>query len=360
MQYLFIILLLVSALIISWISVRNNNFIIPAVLSLVTVIALSGFVTYTPDMEGYVYWIENDRGRDFFFERLVGFYKSIGYANYTFIHLTFITLTSILLVHLVNKFKVNTLYVILLFLPIIYIYYTTQIRFFLGFYSMCCAIYYFTHGHYKKMIVFGVFAMLAHISLLLFIPFFLFIRVRYKRMNRLVLYVGVSTVLVSYIASSLINFIGQDRFLGYLDEDSLSTFMGALFKFLPALINLCVIYILMQKRIKEVPATVNDKNFMLLYKLSVVPYSLLGLACVFQIVGSRFIVPAFLFQIILLIYLSKLEKSVKPNVWAFALLLLNMFLIYILPEYIFKVDRSMWEILKQTLMSNYLLNYFLL
>lgn len=360
MQYLFIILLLITALITSWISVRSQNFIIPAVLSLVTVITLSGFVTYTPDMDGYMHWIESESGRDFFFERLVGFYKSIGYGDYTYVHLTFITLTSILLIHFINKLKVNAFFAILMFLPVIYIYYTTQIRFFLGYYSMCCAIYYFTHGHYKKMIIFGVFALLAHISLLVFIPFFIIMSLSLKKMHKVVLYVGVSSVLISFIMPQMLRLIGEDRFFEYLDEDKISTFTGALFKFLPALINLLVVYILMQKRIKEVPATINDKNFMLLYKLSVVPYSLLGLAFVFQIVGSRFIVPTFLFQIIFLIYLSKLEKSVKPNVLAFALLLLNMFLIYILPEYIFSVDRPLWEILKQMLMSNYILNYFLL
>lgn len=297
---------------ISYLAFKNN--VIGFILTFAFIYILSGFVTYTPDWEGYETWIKYDSGRDLFFNYLV---NKISPNGYKLIHLIFTGIYSLFLIYFISRFSKETLLIVLLYLPIIYLFYTTQIRFFMGYYAMCLALYFwFVNNNKKIATIFAVFAFASHISLLIFIPLLYFFKFKINTLHKKVIWFLVIFTVSFYSIINLFQLVFPQgsRFIGYfLSTQHDSSILGGLFSFIPAIIGIYLIYRYSIKKIKHCEDLSSDKNFQFLYRLSIIPVIFVGLALNRQIIGQRFIIPALLFQLLLIFYIARHYNTKKEN-----------------------------------------------
>ena len=138
-----LILITIVGLIISLVASKTTKGkFVNSLLSFVFIYVISGFVTYTPDWEGYEIWISLDSGRDVLFNYLRDKIVLLGYG-YKALHLIFTGLYSFFLVFFISRFEKRTYLVAILYIPLIYLFFAAQYRFFLGYFSMCLAYYFF-------------------------------------------------------------------------------------------------------------------------------------------------------------------------------------------------------------------------
>lgn len=354
MQYLFIILISIILVVVSFVGTKYNYYKLNSFISLMLLIIISGFVSYTPDMEGYNYWFENESGNDLLFNIATIFFKKLGINDFQFLHLSYIALSSLLLIVFVNRFRQNSFLVILAFLSIDFLFFTTQIRFYLGYFSMCLALYYYYFKNFKYFIVFAVFGLISHLSLILFLPFIFLINLKVKYLYQLIAIGSILFYLLSKMLLSLIINITflNERFISYSYEEDFTTFSGALYKFFPVLLNLFVVIYMREKFYTRYPKLFEDRGLNFLFNASIIFYVLLGIAFVIQILGTRFIESTIIFQILFLLKLSDNLKSSKLIFILFLLLLFNLLYIFVLPSFILDKSSDLWDNVERILESN--------
>jgi len=171
MGYVLLIIILIYLFIYSkLVEIELNNRIVGFILSFLVVYILAGFVTHTPDWETYERLIKYGTSRDLLFNFFTKELEDIG-INYKHIHVIYTGLYTFLMILLISRFSKETYLIALLYIPVVYLYYTTQIRFYLGYFSMSLAAY-FWYINRKKLyaVIFAIFAVANHISLILFLP----------------------------------------------------------------------------------------------------------------------------------------------------------------------------------------------
>ena len=172
----------------------------------------------------------------------------------------------------------------------------------------------------------------------------------------------LAMVIITGSYTFLLTLLPQDmRMIGYLtSSDHNSSILGGLFSFLPALIAFYLIHRYCRIKINQFPFLRNDILFSFLYRFSVIPVAFIGIAINTQIVGQRFILPAILFQILLIFYVSRFNsKKQNFSLIRFSSIYFTFLLIYIyvLPAIIIGSENSQRVI--TMLNSNTILNYFL-
>ncbi|MFW5886134.1 MAG: EpsG family protein [Bacteroidota bacterium] len=291
---------------------KNNLFEFLFTYSLI--IILTGFVTYTPDWAGYDAWVRQGSGRDIFFNYLIDIISPDGYKQ---IHIIFTTVYSLLLLFFITRFSKHTLLITLLYIPIIYLYYTTQIRFFMGYYSLWLGFYlWYVNNNKKTAIIFIVFAIANHLSLIILLPIIYFLKDSINSFHKKVIWALIFLTFGYFFVFNLLQYVipQSTPFLNYiLLAEFDSSILGGLFSFLPAIIGIYLVYKYLTKKLKHNEELSTDKKIQFLYRLSITPVIFISIALNRQIVGHRFIIPALLYQLLLIIYIATKYNTRKQN-----------------------------------------------
>ncbi|MCE1156219.1 MAG: EpsG family protein [Bacteroidales bacterium] len=363
METLLIILLIIAGLFFSNLArVAFKHNWVAYVLSFSLVFIASGLLTYTPDWVGYEAWIEKDIGRDVFFNFFVHNVLPAD-RGYQFVHIFFVATYTVLMIMLISKFTDQILLVVVLYLAVVYLFYSTQIRFFMGYYAMSLAFYYwFVENKRRMALFFMVFAVLNHASLLFLLPFIYFFTVDVEVLIRRVALFLSLIVIVYFISSFFLTDETQDIvFLTYLaSAEHESSLLGGLFSFLPWFISFFLIHLYAKRKISEYPSLLQDKKFQYLYRFMIISITFIGISLERQVVGQRFIIPSAIFQIMLLLYIARYNERRQNFTLAgigTAYFLAYMFYYYILSMEI--TSSNVTEMVSEMLQSNIVIRLLL-
>jgi len=285
------------------------------VLAFIFVYIISGFVTYTPDWLGYATLLYKRYYREPFYMLVQIVTLKYGYG-FKQIQLLFTGLYTLFLIILISKFNKNPFLIVTLFIPIIYLFYATQIRFFLGYYSVCLSLYYFFISKKRVLaLLLLIFGLINHYSLFIIFIFLFFFKYNVRGLFKKVIYVTIALFIVFSISNYLYNFILSTNywFSVYFSKSERSSILGGVFSFMPSILSLILINGYARKMMNRIPSLFQDKKFVLLYRLSIVPYVILGIAIYVQVIGQRFIIPALLFQLLLVFYIARHYNTKKQN-----------------------------------------------
>lgn len=277
---------------------------IESILGFLLVFLFSGFATYTPDWLGYEGIYDNEINKEFVYNVISVFFRDILNMEYQYLHIFYAFFISILYIYFIRKFTNNVLLVIVLHFPILFLFQITQIRFYLAFYLFCLGGFYLFTSR-KKYGVFLVFlALLSHTSILFVLPglLWMYFSKSIKQFKKGIFLLNILLFVIWVFGNVLVSrfFGGDSTYFTYLEDELSSSFSGAVFRFLPYFILTIVIEFYKNKIL---PLIEEDKLFWFLYKFSLVPMSLVLISLSMQIMGQRFIISGYIFQILLLVYL---------------------------------------------------------
>lgn len=335
------------------------NFIITYLI----IIGVVSFVEYTPDRVFYIYWIHNIPEKlEPFFKITANFIVKNGY-DYHELHLFFTFTYTFLLLFLISRFSTKLYIISLLYIVTIFIFYVTQLRYFMGYYAVCLGLYYlYVKRNLFWAIILLVFGVSNHYGLFLFgvIVLFFYIKPNKLLSSLLIGTIGVVlfTLFIVILGSTIFS---QIRFIGYFVSELQSSLLGGLLTFFPYLIIVFAIQKLHQNNIKIRRNIVQDKKYMYLYIMSVANIIFIGEALITQVIGHRMIMTATLFQIMFVFYSVSFYDNRKKNIliikFLFSFLALFCYM-YFFSELVAGSGSNddIMEILK----SNKLLNYFIL
>lgn len=278
------------------------------------IFGIVGFVEYTPDKEFYIYWLYNvPDSIEPFFKISVGYLVKHKYA-FPELQMFFTFVYTFLLLFLISRFSEKIFIISILYIATIFIFYVTQLRYFMGYYAICLSLYYlYVKKNYIATIIFLIFGIANHYGLVLFaviIPFF------YIKPEKLIPRLFTVTVTVLLI-TSIILFLGttsfsQIRFVAYFFAELQSSLLGGLLTFLPYLGIVYLIYRLHAMTIKRNAELLKNRKYMFLLIMSIANITLIGAALIIQVIGHRMIMTATLFQILYVFYVLKYyERSEK-------------------------------------------------
>lgn len=348
--FMVVLMVLASSILIYVLSEKYNFYGFGNFCALLLCFFSLGFVGYTPDREGYEYWLEFDVGRDFLFNLFASFASDYGYG-YQFVHGLFIFLSMLLLWFFVSRFLRGFFLVIIFFLLLQYLYLATQIRFFPAFYSMLIALYFFLVP--RSLWAFVFFALLAgffHISALFLLVYLVFDR--WVEKLSVVKLVPVSLVFffsVAILIPSLFALVRNQRLmqlLGYFDMADYASVLGGLFYVFPVLFSSLTIYLVFGRQVSANKWIGVDLRARFLYGLSVFPLVIIPVGGIIQVIAQRFVMPLFLVQLVFIFYVSVNSNGrARFNYFCLGVFL---FLIYFLFSYLFgqlfsgnNVDRTL-------------------
>ncbi|MDM1552249.1 EpsG family protein [Empedobacter falsenii] len=307
---------------------RIINFLIT--LTLLYVIFLP--ITYTPDKIIYTYLL-NDQEIRIGLEPTFQIISAYIYKNrldYEFLHITFSAIYNFIFLLFIHKLSKNIFVTTLLFIPLVFIFHSTQLRYFLGYYAILLGFYYLYVQQKKSLaITFMLFGILSHYSLVLFIPLYFLYHIKgnfFKKIFSITLIIFVG---YTFLTSVLFPFLGNIRFISYLKGDLVSTYLGGLFNFLPFI----PLYILINEyyhiRIKLDKTLQEDKVFNFLYKMSIFPIIFIGLSFTVQVLGHRMMITGLLFPILLFFYKFNKIRSASNKI-KFGIVFFFLYLVFFL------------------------------
>lgn len=327
------------------------------------IFGIVGFVEYTPDKEFYIYWLYNTpETMEPFFKATADYFirQGLGFPELQFF---FTCVYTFLLLFLITRFSEKVFFISIIYLATIFLFYVTQLRYFMGYYAICLGLYYlYVKKNYFITALLIAFGIANHYGLFLFgviVPFF------YIKPDKLIPRLFTVTVTV-LIITSIILILGttsfsQIRFVAYFFSELQSSFLGGLLTFLPYLGIVYLIYRLHTMTIKRNPELLEDRKYMFLLIMSIANITLIGAALIVQVIGHRMIMTATLFQILYIFYVLKYyEKSEKIKlliIFGMAVLFL-FFYIYIFVDLI--TDSNTKDDIILIFTSNKILNYLTL
>lgn len=364
MGIIILLFYIIISLIVTWTisnkSIRNK---INSILGFVLIFTLCGFVTYTPDWSGYEIIIENNIEREFFFSIVTNFFTANG-LGYKEVHLFYIGCYSFLFIFLINKFKLNGLIIPTMYIALIYLFYTTQIRYFMGYFSIYLSFYYYFVEKAKvKSIILFCFGIINHTSLVLLLPFIYFFKTNLNKFNKKIIITSIILLILAPVIKNItsIIFINGSRFNEYLSNNFLSSMLGGIYSYFPYIVTYYLINRYVNYKLKYNPNLLENPNVNFLYRCSNIPYIYIGLSLFIQIIGQRFIIPSILFQIMLMLYLSNFNnKNQNVRLYLYLILCFTIYLvhIYILPLHVFG-SNLIYDITLKVLYSNSIIKYLM-
>ncbi len=363
MGFVFLILFSLLVILITNITklVFRHNFI-SYVLTFAFVFVVSGLVTYTPDWFGYELWLSQGMGKDLFFNFFARTLLPSG-EGYQFMHMSFTAMYAMLLVYFVSRFTEHTYVVCLLFVVAIYLFYVTQIRFFLAYFSLFIGLYFWMVQQRRAIaVVMILFALANHSSMILFLLLFPLFYIKIENLLLKCIQVLVITSGVYFVFQTVISFLPQNFYLVmYFTEASHhSSFMGGLFTFLPTIVLMIALHFYAMYKTNEYPELLNDMNFQFLYRFMLIPLVFFGIATERQVLGHRFILTSVLFQLLLLAYVSYYnspKQNAKQRWIVVAIIPFFVFYTYFLSNIL--AGSEMSTLVIKTIKSNPVLNYLL-
>lgn len=323
------------------------GFIISLIISAVLLYVFVVSVEYTPDASFYEYWLKENKKMEPFF-----YYTSFYFTNYKELHIFYTSIYSALFLFFVTRFSRNPLLVTILYIPILFLFYVTQLRYFMGLYAVYLAFYYwFVQKKQRIGLFFAVFAIINHYGLILFLPFIYFFLIPPQKVfiQSIIVMISLFTMYftLDFLSSTLLSKI---RFLAYFHSDLKSSFIGGVFVFFPYFISALWIRYSHNKIIKIYPNIFNEIKYKYLYVMGFVPQIYFLIACYIQVIGHRVIIGSLIITIFYFFYgLPLFRNHPKTKIqyiisflFIFGILLFNTF---ISPK-IFNIDASLNEIEK--------------
>lgn len=321
------------------------------------------FITYTPDKAFYQLWIDYP---EYSFDKepvflLVTNYLRKHNLSYDYLHITFICIYTLMYLALFQRFKTNILITSLLYFSLIFIFYGTQLRFFLGYFAVLLALYFSYNKINFWSILLFIFGILSHYSVALLIPTYFILRIKqdfHKQILKLSFTVFLGYIVMSQIITILLS---GSRFYPYVSGSLVSSYIGGLFTFLPYLPIYFFIFKYYKMRIIENRSLLDDANFIFLYKMSLIPALFVGIALNTQVIGHRFIMPSLIFPITFFFY--RFQNINKSNKLKFLIIFLFLY-IYIFVHMnfstaIFLNNTSVIDDISKMINSNKYLRYLL-
>ncbi|MFD0700105.1 EpsG family protein [Myroides pelagicus] len=299
---------------------------------------LCGLVTYTTDSESYQTMLDLEIERDFFYNVISeGIVKRFS-SDYFVMHKIYSVLILLSYLYFLNQVckGFNVFTISFLYILILYLFFTVQIRYFLAFFLMLNGFYYYYKKERISYLVFFGLSITNHISTILFLPFLFFFKYSFKNIVKYAGLISITSFVLFYVLKfSLGGFFS--RFHGYdvyLTKESESTFLGGMFFMMP---YFYLVWFL-KRRYWESYSIDNLTEF--LVKLYALCFMYMGIAIQLLIIGHRIIIP---------MYLVFLVACVRLNVKKYKIFLITIGLAihhYIVPIFLF--GRSFWlnEIIK--------------
>lgn len=335
------------------------------IVTLLLLYAVFLFIKYTPDKEYYTWWInfpEFSIDKEPTFQLVAAYIRAHKYG-YQFLHVSFLSVYSFLFLLLISRFTKNVYVITLLYIPLIFIFYGTQLRYFLGYYTAILGFYYlFVSKKNILAILFFAFAVLSHYSLILFVPFFFLYKIKEKfflRISYLTLAIFVSYTVLTTIVFSLFSGV---RFLAYLKGELVSSYLGGIFAFAPLLPVYILVHQYYNYRLRLNPELEVDNRFVFLYKMSIIPMIYIGLALTIQVIGHRYIMTGMLFPILLFFYKFNDVKDLRKKIQFYAIFFILYILIFIHFNFSIGLVLGEWEMVEEMnkmLKSNEMINYLI-
>jgi hypothetical protein len=355
-----IYLLLITLLVFSAIASANRSlFKINLLISVLLLIILLGFVSYTPDWLSYQNFFSlNNSNQEIGFEESKKLFKSFN-LEYKDLHLAYVSIYAVLLSLLVYRFERNIVLVLMLYLPINFLFITTQVRFFLAYFLVITGFYYLIILKQSRYsFVFFVLGLLSHYSMVLLAPFYFLSRFSIKVYTIRIIYFSASIFAVFLVAPIIFLRIGISKQAtdAYLSASAISSFLGGVYIFIPSMLISLINHRIFNAIVIKRPELVYDIKFEFLYKMSYYPYLFLGVAFFIQIVGHRFIFSGLLFQFLLLLYISRFESGMRPRLLLYSCIYSLFFFLYIYVLPGFFLNGTLWQETVKTFNSNRILN----
>lgn len=327
------------------------------------IFGIVGFVEYTPDKEFYIYWLYNTpETMEPFFKASADYFirQGLGFPELQFF---FTCVYTFLLLFLITRFSEKVFFISIIYLATIFLFYVTQLRYFMGYYAICLGLYYlYVKKNYFTTAVFIAFGIANHYGLVLFaviIPFF------YIKPDKLISRLFTVTVTVLGITSIILllgtTSFSQIRFVAYFFSELQSTFLGGLLTFLPYVGIVYLIYRLHIMTVSRNTELLEDRKYIFLLIMSIANITLIGAALIIQVIGHRMIMTATLFQLLYVFYiLPYFQKNEKLRllVGLGITVALLYFYLYIFMDLI--LEKSNNDDINSILKSSPVLNYFIL
>ena len=302
------------------------------------IILFSGFVTYTPDLVIYEYWLNNNLGRDIFFNlisNIVNFYS----LEYRGLHLIYITLSAFLLSFVVGISGLNRVLIVILWISLEYLAFTTQIRFFFSYFLSILAIYIFEVKK-RRLISFFLFslALLNHLSIVL-VPFmyFLFITLEssfIKNITRVfVFFIALSFVYLFY-AQPIVDILLQSYIT---NQKNISSLAGGIYSAFGSILCIGFVYYIGNWCAIKIAIKNGDQILQFLYRLAVMPVIILIPGLFIKVINDRFLDTSILFFLMFVFYSNRYLTKGKSFVWfmTIIILLINFWTRYFQDFFIF-------------------------
>lgn len=321
------------------------------------------FITYTPDKKFYEFWIEFpevSKNKEPAFQIIANYIRKNN-LSYNFLHVTFVGIYSFVYVFFVSRLSKNVFICTLLYIPLIFVFYGTQLRYFLGFYVVLLAFYYsYVRKNNIIAIVYFIAGVLCHYSLLFLLPIYFLLKIDnhfFRRIVFIAMLIFASYLSLTFIALKILS---NSRFLQYLQGELVSSYEGGLFTFLPFI----PLYFLIQKyyliRLRLNPDLKNDLKFTFLYKMSILPIIYLGIALTIQVIGHRFIMPSLIFPICLFLYKFENITSARVKISNVFFFIIVSLIMVVYQNFATGIFLDKWDIVDEMakmIASNKYLNY---
>lgn len=362
MLLIFLILIFIFVLS-TLLKVSKLGRILVGIITYILIILICGKVTYTPDWSGYEFLLENNSRLEFFFKIIsdLALKKDLTYED---VHLFYVSTYTIFLLWLISIFNKNLFVISFLYLFFVFLFYTTQIRFFMGYYAGILALYYFLQDR-RLVLSIGLFlfAILNHSSLIILLLYLPLFSINIHKLTKIVTIAAVAGVIFFFALDLFIpikTLINNDvRFSGYLSIESRSSVLGGfatLFPFIIYIPFLSKYYFKVRTKLSLVE-DINKIDF--LYKLTIIPIVFTGLSIYIQIIGHRFIVPSLLISLMLYFQLRSFDNKnrISRNYFIAFLCFGVLYYYFLLPSFT-STDNN--EIIIRMLNSNQIIQNLLL
>ncbi|KFF00352.1 hypothetical protein IX39_06760 [Chryseobacterium formosense] len=355
---LFILFLIIVYFISIFLDIRKEMRFLNFIIAFFLLVILIGFVTYTPDYESYKFWLESGNIPDqieigYKFLNNLAFNNNIKMIDF---QLLYAVATSLLLLLFVSKFSnKNIVLIMIIYLFYIFLFYTTQLRFFLGFFIFIVGAYYLYVENKKIGILLVLISALFHsgIILLMLVFLFLFFPSQLKKIKYYFIFSVLFTFLVLF--NPLITVL-TSRFGVYSSQEGRSSILGGLIVFLPFLLYFYLIYKLHLINIKNNPLLKLDKKYNFLLVFILTNFLFFPISLYIQIVGHRIIIPGIIMQILFFYYSLSHQKTNKNKKVFLHFIFIVVFLsnliysLYLLPAILGSSEIN--DVIHQILLSN--------
>ena len=285
-------------------------------------IALSGFVTYTPDMAVYEQWLNYGGGKDILFDFVASIVKSKS-LGYKALHLFYITLSAVLLTYIVGLFSSSTIIIVLGWIVLEYLQFTTQIRFFPSYFLAIIAIYMFD---VERRTVVGAVIFIAavanHLSVVLLpVMYYIFIMMEssFKKSILKALYISVLGGCFYYFYAQP---VVDELFKVYIsNQDNTSSLAGGIYSGLGGIFGLAFVSMLGTWGSVKQAMQGGDSKLRFLYRVSLMPVIILIPGFFFKVLNDRFLDASILFTLMFILSASRYVTKGKVFTLFMALIL---------------------------------------